>query len=348
MRANIYPRTRPETNPETSPAPGRRARGRQRKLLVAGGDELASNELVRRIFNGREVAVASRTNGLLDALQRLESGGIDLILLNCECREEELELFALAAQKRGFAGPILRVIRSTRKIPATSRQGGDSSSAYFDQRRATPEAQPSGESDATRGSPSLTQKERTVLMRVLEGWTSGQIARSLKRSEGSVKSSLQQIFKKLGVRKRSLIVRMAWEGNITGVPQRHRFASQDPPSPAILLPKQRGGSAQSAAQPIHAGDFVIDVHMRRAWVRGVEMQFSPKEFELLTCFSEHPDQLLRYENLLEMLWGNPAAARESLRVLIRVLRTKVETTETPRYIVTQRNFGYRFIPSHAS
>jgi DNA-binding CsgD family transcriptional regulator/DNA-binding winged helix-turn-helix (wHTH) protein len=317
-------------------------------LLVAGQGKLANEELVHRIFNRREVTVASRTKGLPDALNRLESGGIDMVLLNCECREEELELFALAAQRRGFAGPILRVIRSRGKTPAMSMQGGDSSSTYFDQRRATPEAQPSGESDATRGSPSLTQKERTVLMRVLEGWTSGQIARSLKRSEGSVKSSLQQIFKKLGVRKRSLIVRMAWEGGITGVPQRHPFASQAPPSSAIVLAKRASRSAQSASQPIHTGDFVIDVHMRRAWVRGVEMQFGPKEFELLTCFSEHPDQLLRYENLLEMLWGNPAAARESLRVLIRALRTKLETTETPRYIVTQRNFGYRFIPSHAS
>jgi DNA-binding CsgD family transcriptional regulator/DNA-binding winged helix-turn-helix (wHTH) protein len=344
MRANSYAKT----SPGTSPAPGQQAKDRQRRLLVAGRGKLANDELVHRIFNWREVTVASRTKGLLGALKRLESGGIDLVLLNCECREEELELFVVAAQRRGFAGPILRVIRSTRKTPATSLQGGDSSSTYFDQRRATPEAQPSGESDATRGSPSFTQKERTVLMRVLEGWTSGQIARSLKRSEGSVKSSLQQIFKKLGVRKRSLIVRMAWEGNITGVPQRHPFASQAPPSPAILLAKQASRSAQSASQPIHAGDFVIDVHMRRAWVRGVEMQFSPKEFELLRCFSEHPDQLLRYENLLEMLWGNPAAARESLRVLIRALRTKVETTETPRYIVTQRNFGYRFIPSHVS
>lgn len=346
MRANSYPGTNPGTRPGTRPAPGRRARGRQRKLLVAGGDEPANNELVRRIFDGREVTVASRTKGLLDALQRLESGGIDLVLLNCECREEELELFVLAAQRRGFAGPILRVIRSTRKTPATSRQGGDSSSAYFDQRRATPEAQPSGESDATRGSTSFTQKERTVLMRVLEGWTSGQIARSLKRSEGSVKASLQQVFKKLGVRKRSLIIRMAWEGGITGIPRRHPFASQASPNPAILQSKQ-ASSAQSAS-PIHTGDFVIDVHMRRVWVRGVEMQLSPKEFELLTCFGEHPNQLLRYENLLEMLWGNPAAARESLRVLIRALRTKVETTETHRYIVTQRNFGYRFIPSHAS
>jgi DNA-binding CsgD family transcriptional regulator/DNA-binding winged helix-turn-helix (wHTH) protein len=340
MRANNYAKT--------SPAPGRHAKDRQRRLLVAGQGKLANDELLHRIFNQREMTVASRTKGLRDALKRLESGGIDMVLLNCECREEELELFALAAQKRGFAGPILRVVRSTGKTPAASLQGGDSSSAYFDQRRAaTPETQPSGESDATHGSIALTQKERTVLMRVLEGWTSGQIARSLKRSEGSVKSSLQQIFKKLGVRKRSLVVRMAWEGNIAGVPQRHPFASQASPSPAALLAKQ-ASSAQSASQPIHAGDFVVDVHMRRAWVRGVEMQFSPNEFELLRCFSEHPDQLLRYESLLEMLWGNPAAARESLRVLIRALRTKVETTKTPRYIVTQRNFGYRFIPSHAS
>jgi hypothetical protein len=46
---------------------------------------------------------------------------------------------------------------------------------------------------------------------VSEGWTNQQIALHLKCSEGSVKAVLQELFSKLGVRKRAQIVRMAFE-----------------------------------------------------------------------------------------------------------------------------------------
>jgi DNA-binding NarL/FixJ family response regulator len=61
------------------------------------------------------------------------------------------------------------------------------------------------------GSISFTIKEQAVLTRVSEGWTNQQIAHHLKCSEGSVKAILQQLFSKLGVRKRAQIVRMAFE-----------------------------------------------------------------------------------------------------------------------------------------
>src|SRR5271156_4139404 len=38
----------------------------------------------------------------------------------------------------------------------------------------------------------------------------------------------------------------------------------------------------------------------------------------------------------------PPPSKESLRVLVRGLRARIERSKIPQYIVTERNFGYRF------
>jgi DNA-binding NarL/FixJ family response regulator len=65
------------------------------------------------------------------------------------------------------------------------------------------------------GSIAFTPKQQMVLTRVSEGWTNQQIAHHLKCSEGSVKAVIQELFKKLGVRKRAQIVRMVFEGPLS-------------------------------------------------------------------------------------------------------------------------------------
>jgi DNA-binding NarL/FixJ family response regulator len=66
--------------------------------------------------------------------------------------------------------------------------------------------------DKSYGSISFTERQQAVLLRVSNGWTDKKIAVDLKCSVGSVKAVLQQLFNKLGVRKRAQIVRMAFEG----------------------------------------------------------------------------------------------------------------------------------------
>jgi len=57
----------------------------------------------------------------------------------------------------------------------------------------------------------VTDRERDVLNGVLEGLSNKEIAGKLGISEGSVKSALQQLFLKTGVRTRSQLVRVAVE-----------------------------------------------------------------------------------------------------------------------------------------
>jgi len=98
-------------------------------------------------------------------------------------------------------------------------------------------------------------------------------------------------------------------------------------------------------QPIPIGDFIIDVAMHRAWVRGVETHLTPSEFQLLLIFTTHPGKLVKGSILREMFWLNPTARAGSLRVLVGALRSKIEAGKTPRYLLTERSFGYRFITS---
>jgi DNA-binding winged helix-turn-helix (wHTH) protein len=97
--------------------------------------------------------------------------------------------------------------------------------------------------------------------------------------------------------------------------------------------------------PIQIGDFFIETSSRRVWIRGIEVQCRPMEFQLLQFLCMHPEELLSHQTLFKTLWGKSPTSRPPLRGLIRDVRAKVETTKNPLYIITLREFGYRFIPS---
>jgi DNA-binding NarL/FixJ family response regulator len=61
------------------------------------------------------------------------------------------------------------------------------------------------------GRPRFTQREREVLRGVFEGLSNKEIGSRLGTSEAAVKSVLQQLFDKTGVRTRSQLVRLAIE-----------------------------------------------------------------------------------------------------------------------------------------
>jgi two-component system, NarL family, nitrate/nitrite response regulator NarL len=209
--------------------------GKQSKLLLVGSEHVFKSDVTHRIFSGHQFRIAGRATTLLDALARLESEAIDLVLLSPEFCEEELSLFVFDARRRGFAGLILHVAAAPGDVKGAtltgnrelsgrvsgeqgwegeSREASETNSSEQHQvfaQRLTPGLQTNSEFNAPHGSISFTAKQQAVLTRVSEGWTNQQIAHHLKCSEGSVKAIIQQLFKKLGVRTRAQIVRMAFE-----------------------------------------------------------------------------------------------------------------------------------------
>jgi DNA-binding NarL/FixJ family response regulator len=195
-------------------------------VLLIGSDDAFKSDATIRMFAGFQFRIARQATTLLEGLAYLQSEAIDVILFSSEFREEELSLFAFDAQRRGFTGLILHVALLPRPVPttviaeATGRRIVEADPGDRPPRHSrlqphvssmTSELQRRLEEREARGSIAFTPRQQAVLARVSDGWTNRQIAQYLKCSEGSVKAVLQELFKKLGVRKRAQIVRIAFE-----------------------------------------------------------------------------------------------------------------------------------------
>jgi len=89
------------------------------------------------------------------------------------------------------------------------------------------------------------------------------------------------------------------------------------------------------------GDLKVDLVRRVVTIRGEEVKFSPREYELLRLFIAHPDKVLTHRFILHEIWGTPVDV-QYLRIYIRALRQKIEISpEQPKYIITETGVGYR-------
>lgn len=109
----------------------------------------------------------------------------------------------------------------------------------------------------------------------------------------------------------------------------------------------RRGAEASMPLPTHIalGDFDVDQATHSAMIRGENVHLTPKEFDLLMAFLQHPDQVMTHKMLGRAVWGSSSEGQnENLRVLIGQLRKKIETP-TARYIQSEPWVGYRFTPT---
>jgi DNA-binding response OmpR family regulator len=98
------------------------------------------------------------------------------------------------------------------------------------------------------------------------------------------------------------------------------------------------------SQSLKNGDLVIDLLGHEVGVKGVKVDLSSKEFDLLRILANHPGQVLTREQLLNLVWGNDFYGdSRTVDVHIRWLREKIEEDPgDPKYILTVRGVGYKF------
>jgi two-component system KDP operon response regulator KdpE len=95
----------------------------------------------------------------------------------------------------------------------------------------------------------------------------------------------------------------------------------------------------------HSGDLEVDLVRRLVTVRGKEVKFSPREYELLRLLVLNAGKVMTHKALLKEVWGTETDV-QYLRIYIRALRHKIEPDpERPEYIRTEQGVGYRFRPS---
>jgi len=89
----------------------------------------------------------------------------------------------------------------------------------------------------------------------------------------------------------------------------------------------------------------IDFNRRQVIVEGKEIKLRPTEYRLLYHLINNAGWTLPHETLLAKVWGHEYRDETHyLRLYITYLRQKIEEDPAnPKYILTERGLGYRFV-----
>ncbi|MFC5447411.1 response regulator transcription factor [Paenibacillus aestuarii] len=106
---------------------------------------------------------------------------------------------------------------------------------------------------------------------------------------------------------------------------------------------RRAGSPQaSAAKVLDYGRLKLDLTTREVFADGTSISLTPKEYDLLRLFAEHPRQVFTYDQLLAKFWEG-VGDKHTIRVHLSRLREKIELDpEQPQYLTNVWGVGYRF------
>ena len=124
-----------------------------------------------------------------------------------------------------------------------------------------------------------------------------------------------------------------------------------PFSPLTLMARIKAVTRRYAPNPtkkqlpgvIKTNHFKIDQNTREVLLDGKQVpNLTPKEFDLLYHFVQHPKQVFSREQLLDHVWGYDFYGDDrTVDVHIKRLRTKISTDEQP-FFHTVWGVGYRF------
>ena len=203
------------------------------RILLLDDHALFRAGLSRLLVTEADFELAGQCTTSQEALAELARARVDLVLLDFDLGDENGFDFIREARSAGYAGRILIVTAGMSDADSVRALGFGVCGIFL---KTSPPAQLSdairrvmgGETwidqrciqalvqavdhsaDRERRRP-FTEREREVLKGVFEGLSNKEIAANLGITEGSVKSALQQLFIKTGVRTRSQLVRIALE-----------------------------------------------------------------------------------------------------------------------------------------
>ncbi|KIL39046.1 transcriptional regulator [Gordoniibacillus kamchatkensis] len=90
------------------------------------------------------------------------------------------------------------------------------------------------------------------------------------------------------------------------------------------------------------GRMKLNLSTREVVVDGKNVELTPREYELLRLFAEHPRHVFSYEQILSKFWDG-VGDRHTIRVHLGRLREKIESDPNhPQYLVNVWGVGYRF------
>ncbi len=89
----------------------------------------------------------------------------------------------------------------------------------------------------------------------------------------------------------------------------------------------------------------LDFKRREVWVDGELIQLRPTEYRLLYHLVQNAGWVLTHEQILTKVWGYEYRDEPHyVRLYVNYLRKKIEQDPAkPKYILTERGVGYRFV-----
>ena len=203
------------------------------KIVLIDDHALFREGVARLLESEPDFEVVACCESVDKALPILRERQSDIVLLDFDLGQGDGSKFMRLAKEQGFEGKVLVVTAGVEKrdaaelirsgvcgifmkhnSPASLVQGIRDVMAgkvYFDQKYfqavLLENAKPLQKSQSER----FTQRERLILSHVFEGLANKEIAARLDISESAVKTTLQQLFSKTGVRTRSQLVRIVLE-----------------------------------------------------------------------------------------------------------------------------------------
>ena len=112
-----------------------------------------------------------------------------------------------------------------------------------------------------------------------------------------------------------------------------------------ILRRVESASVETAEPLPIDEDLSIDFSSREVIARGERVKLRPTEYRLLYHLVENAGWIVPHQTLVRKVWG-PEYEDEKrlLRLYITYLRKKIEPDPSnPRYILTERGVGYRFV-----
>jgi two-component system, NarL family, nitrate/nitrite response regulator NarL len=201
-------------------------------LLIVDDHAMFREGLARSLEKQSDLNIVGQVSSSTEALAVLDESGATMVLLDVDLGSERAVDFVMAARRKGFNGQILIVTAGASDQEAVQLiQAGVSGILHkhhsteilcgrireiangevcLEKRYLGPLFRSVNRSRAP-GRPKLAERERMVLRLILQGLTNRQIGERLEVGEGAIKSTLRQVFSKLGVRTRSQVVKVILE-----------------------------------------------------------------------------------------------------------------------------------------
>jgi DNA-binding NarL/FixJ family response regulator len=201
------------------------------RIVLAHRQRLYREALARWLEAEPDFHVDRVCGSPAEALDTAISGPAGLLLVDAEL--ERGNAFPHRARERGYQGRIVVLTPGLEDAEATALIGAGVSGIFLtdggppelaaciravhggrlwlERRHVTALLHARSAAGRNRLQKGLTERERSVLRRIVQGQANKEIAGALRVSEAAVKATVQRLFGKAGVRTRSQLVRVVVE-----------------------------------------------------------------------------------------------------------------------------------------